>query len=300
MLEKINESFIFYNSNHDLIVGEYYIHCVNILKEFLKSYKKPINIILGNYPTNFNNENKTIRIGLQIEHIIVKYDVPVNSTHIMCNPVKYNNTDYLVRIDNLEYLESFDYVIEYSLPNINHMGSVKDNLRLQQYLHKNIHISTNIYDINFSKINRNQIITLFFAWSNRRAKFKDDVNKKNIQVLNIDNCFTKKCLTDVYDNTKILVNIHQTDYHETVEELRILPALMSGVIVIAEDSPYKETIPYYEYIIWEKIENIPQKILEVNENYDFFHEKIFGGDRLKNVLIEMDKQNLKNVIEKII
>ena len=215
-------------------------------------------------------------------------------------PVKYNNIDYIVRIDKMDSLESYDYVIEYSLPNINHIMTISDNPRIKKYLDKNIHISCNMYDIKFEKLNRSKIITLFFAWSGRRSTLYDSLINNDIQVQNVHNCFQKECLLDVYKNTKILINVHQTDFHDTAEELRILPALMSGVIVIAEDSPIKEKIPYHEFIIWEKIENIPNKVIDVQKNYDSYFESIFGGNKLKNVLLEIEKQNVINITEKIL
>jgi hypothetical protein len=200
----------------------------------------------------------------------------------------------------MDSLESYDYVIEYSLPNINHIMTISDNPRIKKYLDKNIHISCNMYDIKFEKLNRSKIITLFFAWSGRRSTLYDSLINNDIQVQNVHNCFQKECLLDVYKNTKILINVHQTDFHDTAEELRILPALMSGVIVIAEDSPIKEKIPYHEFIIWEKIENIPNKVIDVQKNYDSYFESIFGGNKLKNVLLEIEKQNVINITEKIL
>jgi hypothetical protein len=300
MIEKVKSSYIYYNPNYDLVVGEYYMHCVNVLKKFLSLYDNSINLVFGNYNPQFSNLNKTLKIGLQIEHTILKKAAHISSHSFFETPVKYNDTDYIVRIDKIDSLESYDYVIEYSSPNINHIMTISDNPRIKKYLDKNIHISCNMYDIEFEKLNRSKIITLFFIWSGRRSTLYNSLINNNIQVQNVQNCFQKECLLDVYKNTKILINIHQTDFHDTAEELRILPALMSGVIVIAEDSPLKEKIPYHEFIIWEKLENIPNKVIDVEKNYDFYFESIFGGNKLKNVLLEIEKQNVINIAEKIL
>jgi hypothetical protein len=75
------------------------------------------------------------------------------------------------------------------------------------------------------------------------------------------------------DKYKILVNIHQTDHYQTLEELRVLPALMTGILVISEDSPYKEHIPFSKHIIWSTYDNIVDTINNVLDNYDFFRKK---------------------------
>jgi hypothetical protein len=300
MVEKINLSYIYYNPNHDLVVGGYYIHCINVFKKFLTEYNKPINLVFGNYNPKFDNSNITLKIGLQIEHTILKKSIYNSPNFFFDTTVKYNDLNYVIRIDKMEYLESYDYIIEYSLPNINHIMTITDNPRIEKYLSKNIHISCNMYDFQFEKLNRSKIITMFFAWSGRRSTLYNNLINNNIQVQNLENCFQKECLTDAYKNTKILINVHQTDFHDTAEELRILPALMSGVIVIAEDSPLKEKIPYHEFIIWEKIENIPNKVIDIEKNYDLYFESIFGGNKLKNVLLEIEKQNVINITEKIL
>jgi hypothetical protein len=75
------------------------------------------------------------------------------------------------------------------------------------------------------------------------------------------------------DEYKILVNIHQTDSYCTLEELRVLPALMTGILVISEDSPYKEHIPFSNHIIWSSYDNMVDTINNVLTNYDFFRQK---------------------------
>ena len=282
-IKKINHNNLLYNSEYDLLTGEFYQHCLKLLTNFLELCDKPTNIILGNYPKMFNNSNRTFRITLQIEHIIVKNSFSSKPQQIFISPEKYNDVEYMVRIGNLEYLESFDFIFEYSLPNVYHIKTVEGIPRIDNLLQKIIPISPNMYDIDFIKRDRSEIITLFYAWTERRAKIYEDLKNKGITTLNINRCFSPECLLEIYKNTKILINVHQTDFHDTVEELRILPALRSGIIVIAEDSPLKEKIPYHEHIIWENLEKITDKVIEVNNNYDYFYEKIFGGDKLKNI-----------------
>ena len=106
-------------------------------------------------------------------------------------------------------------------------------------------------------------------------------------------------LKNLYLNTKILINIHQTDDHHTFEELRVISALQCGVIVIAEHSALNHLIPYNHLIIWSSYENIVEKTKEVLENYDEYHEKIFGNNNA-SILNELHDMNLKTLEEKIL
>ena len=120
--------------------------------------------------------------------------------------------------------------------------------------------------------------------------------------ININNCFEKKQLKALYRNTKIIINIHQTDHHHTFEELRVLPALLNGVIVIAENSPLYESIPYHKHVIWSSYDNILDKVIEVENNYENYYKKIFNEEFLAIVKkLEIDNYNnldykLQNIV----
>ena len=93
---------------------------------------------------------------------------------------------------------------------------------------------------------------------------------------------------------RILVNVHQTDHHHTFEELRVLPALCNGVLIISEEVPLKEEIPYSESIIWSSYDRLPETIEKVKENYDYYYKKIFT-EKLHSDLVKLQEDNLKNI-----
>jgi hypothetical protein len=88
--------------------------------------------------------------------------------------------------------------------------------------------------------------------------------------------------------------MHQNDDYNTFEELRILPALQNGVIVICENSPLSEMIPYNDYIIWSKYENILDKVNEVINKYDYYHDFIFYKEK-KHKLDDFNNINYDNL-----
>jgi hypothetical protein len=97
----------------------------------------------------------------------------------------------------------------------------------------------------------------------------------------INNCFETNKLEYILKNTKILINIHQTPHHDTLEELRVLPALECGVIIISEKSALNECIPYNDLIIWANYDYIIEKVNAVINNYYFYHDKIFSIENIK-------------------
>jgi hypothetical protein len=101
--------------------------------------------------------------------------------------------------------------------------------------------------------------------------------------ININNCFEPNKLEDILKQTKIIINIHQTPHHHTLEELRVLPALECGVIVISEKSPLIETVPYHDLIIWSSYDEIIEKVKEVINNYEFLHNKIFSVENIDRI-----------------
>jgi hypothetical protein len=127
----------------------------------------------------------------------------------------------------------------------------------------------------------------------RRYKLLENIKNLNIPHLNVNNCFEKLQLQNLYKNTKILINIHQTHHHHTFEELRVLPAIECGVIVICENSPLSHLIPYHNYIIWSSYDDILNKVNEVINNYDYYHNLIFT--QKSNILSELNHTNYETL-----
>jgi hypothetical protein len=101
-------------------------------------------------------------------------------------------------------------------------------------------------------------------------------------------------------NTKILINIHQTPHHDNLEELRCLPALLCGTLVIAEESPLKEYIPYSDYIIWTTYDNMLQTAHDVLINYEMYYNKIFINSNFSKVVKDMKTQTYNDLTQKLL
>jgi len=279
MIFKYNQIYFYYNDTDP--DNSYYNMIVEHIKNFI--YDNPtinINITLCNNNYNFMNTNKTIKININYKHTLVKkegistlLDTPYGEVEVD------DNNKYLVKIDRYDELNDSDIVIDYSIPNIINVNTC--NL-YNNFSKKYIYISSSIYDTYFIKDNRNiPILTTFIGLSySRYNNLLSNISNLKLPHINVNNCFNKDNLQILYKNTKIMINIHQTEDQHTFEELRVLPALECGIITICENSPLSESVPYHDYIIWSSYDNIIQKTIEVLNNYDYYHDLIFVKEKI--------------------
>ena len=285
-LESIKNSCILYEKNYTFYIKDYYNYVVKLVRKILTNNDYGINVLF-NYHNNIPNNNKNIVIGINYEHTLVKIGGRSAENSLPGNISNMDSDEkYLVRIDGYHNLINKNIIIDYSIPNL---ININKSLRYEDYYNKCIHISALLYKPYFNIENRNiKLLTTFINTNEpRRFRLLENIKNKNMEHININNCFEKKQLKVLYRNTKIIINIHQTVHHHTFEELRVLPALLNGVIIISEKSAFTEYIPYNEYIIWCEYDEIEKKVEEVNNNYKFYYDKIFVNSNLKKILNEM-------------
>ena len=65
----------------------------------------------------------------------------------------------------------------------------------------------------------------------------------------------------------------------------MLPALQRGIIVISEIIPMPDTVPYSKYILFEKLDKLPELIYNVSQNYEKYWNDIFSdGSEIEKML----------------
>jgi hypothetical protein len=148
------------------------------------------------------------------------------------------------------------------------------------------------------------LTTNFGNGSHRSNKFEETMRGESLYIVNAGrgsglSAFSNFQLQNLFDSTKIVLNIHGNDYEFTAEENRILPALLRGAIVIAEESPLKHLIPYSDYIFWEKIENLPLITREILNNYRKYYWKIHGPSSKFKYIVQNMIDNARNETRKI-
>lgn len=297
ILENINNSNLYYDDNSLYYIRDYYQYIISIIKNILLNNNLEINIIIGNYNYSFNNNYRNIIININYEHTLVKQGGrdTQNSLIGKIKVIDSDNDFYLVRIVDYNILINSNIVIDYSIPNIKNINELELYNNLSG---KFIYIAPLLYPF-YKEINNrtiNCLTTFINTEEPRRKKLLTDILDNNINHININNCFDKNNLEELYKKTKIMINIHQTYHHCTFEELRVLPALLNGIIVICEDSPLKENILYNNFVIWTKYDNIINTIKEVENNYNIYYDKIFNNLEIVNI-IELINKNNYNYLE---
>ena len=296
MIVEIKNNYLYYDdiNNISTIIRNYYSYIVEVLKELLTCPDiSNINIILGHNNFKFDNSNKTYKIFYNIEHTLIKQESPRDGAII--GKISYSdNKCYRVRLQHGNIFNSKNIILDYSLPNIH---NVQRSMIYKNLNKKFCYLAPCLIDKFSSNLNKREICVLTtFINPNipRRVKLKNELIKNNLPYKNVNNAFTIDAMIKLYNNTKILINIHQTEYHDTFEELRVLPALLSGTIIICENSPLNELIPYNNLLIWSSYDNMSNKAKEVYDNYDFYYNKIFTSDNI-NLLNKLHNENLNSL-----
>lgn len=274
----ISRAYLISDQGYDRAIRDYYQYVNSLLTNSLAIVDSRCVILLDSSGFSWLEFFLPIKkIVLQIEHTLVK---PGARDCVGAIPgqisIPGTSDKYLVRVVNLSKLQRANAVIEYSRINKFHVGQIPE---LATYASKAFCISPALYPLLESSLatpiqRELNTITLFGNPNEpRRKRFITTLGTLKVSSQNINNIFDG--VEDLYRHTKILINIRQTDHHDTLEELRVLPALRCGVIVISERSPLIEKTYYSKYIIWGELNELPSLALEVQKNYELWHKKIF-------------------------
>jgi hypothetical protein len=277
------------------MISEYYSFILFLINKILleKNIHKNINL----HYENFISDPNSINIHVNLEHTLVK-EGGRSLENIELSLFKYDNDNknYLIRIVDLHKYLSSDIVIDYSIPNIT-------NIKTCNYysnLNKEIYIPPLLYPYNSFTKNRDILLltTFIHPEEEKRKSFLNLLKNNELNVININNCYGIENHINLLKNTKIILNIRQTYHHDTFEELRCLPALLCGTLVISEIAPLKECVPYHDLIIWANMDNFVETINNVINNYDYYYDKIFNNNT-QSIFDKMMNQCIKDLTLKI-
>jgi hypothetical protein len=239
------------------------------------------------------NKIKKHSICHETEHSLVLpggRDLPMNTPMGKVPSMHDQNTTYTVRMCDCELLHH-DIVVQYSIPNI--LNFALSGLYQPSAIEKMVYIPAIEYD--FEPFHKKRELTPFTTFNHptrsRRNEILSTLWERGIRTINYKGISSKEDMMALYDSKAILINIHQTPHHHTMEELRLLPALLRGLVIVAEESPLITSVPYSDFIIWTSVDDMPSRVLDVITNYEVFFEKFFGpNSTLPCILINMRKK----------
>lgn len=200
-------------------------------------------------------------------------------------------------------MSTADQIIEYSIPNtINVLQSSCRHLYL-----KKSHVIAPILSprmINNSWQGRDLEKTFTIMSppraGDRRSAIVDELRRMGLPTTNISGLIGG--VSARMSSIGILVNLHQTEEHHTLEELRILPALLQGVLVVSEPAPLVEEVPYSKFVIFASPDEMPKVISRVKENYEKIWTETFAtGEFTKIVdrLVESNRKTFKELVRNL-
>lgn len=281
--ELVGQAILISRSNPEIVIHDYYFYILELLRGNLRFLSKNCFVLYECNKFNyFNIFLPILRINLQIEHTLVKPGGRDIEGSLMGSlSIPNSSGHYLVRIANLPRLILANIIFDYSRINL---YNIKHGKVFKSYFKKTFCISPTLYPLNIDPDERDGVITLFGnPEDSRRKLFLENLKRHRIDSINVTGVYYD--IDAIYRKVKIVINIRQTEYHDTLEELRVLPALRSGAIIICESAPYTEKTWYSKFILWGSLSELPDLIADTERNYNQIHRQIFGDSVLDSPFI---------------
>jgi len=268
---------------------------VNYVCELLQSVVGNDRLVIVG-PIEGEIPSKALLVGINFEHTLVSPGgrhsdgAPLGIVRVIDSP----ETKYTVRIANRYYLSECDLVIDYSIPNCFH---VRSSRKFPEIAKRQVYIAPCLYPIVWNRTGRTiDILTTFLDTSQPRRKAL--LESAGSLCTNVSSCFEGSELCRLYQSAKILINIHQTPHHHTLEELRVLPAIQNGVIVLAEKSPLFDLVPYHDCIVWVTYETALDVAKTILAEYDDTWSRLFTP-KMRGILESLHESNCEALRQKI-
>lgn len=233
----------------------------------------------------------SLRVFFQAEHNLVlpggrglREGDPVGTVASMFD----SGEKYHVRVWEKPLYLSSDVVIE---PTMQNVENIRRSNALPASVVKRIVYAPSIpwaYDAGGDRPLR--VITNFGREDEpRRAEIMERLLAACPSYRNVQGVHGMDAVRDLYSSVRIIVNVHQTEHHHSIEEYRVLPALSRGCVVISEDVPLRDVIPYGEHVLWCGYDEIPDLVADVDSRYETYFESIHGaGSELRQVFDRME------------
>jgi len=279
----MNISIIIYTINWVYRLYEEYIL---LFKKFIdKYYNTIINIDIKYYDINIYDKSIIEKLNIN-NYDKIFYSGDISFYNIIYSI--YNKKLYFINIEQLSHVNYYKYII-----NINNKSNIIDyseeNIEFLKESYISFLVPPYFENIDINKNNKN-IDVLSIINNEYRKNIYESIN---LNKLSIDNCYGNE-RDNLFNKTKIYINIHCSDEHKTMEMIRLVNLITRKVIIISQKSICNNLLFLNKFIIiCNNNIDLPLYINEVLNNYDNYYDKIYGNfDKDYNDYISYIKENI--------
>lgn len=271
-----------------------YIICNNFVYKYIEDYITPLlHIINAKLVTDFDYFNFTYD---DTNNYIFIQDIP---SYLLCIFDKKQNI-YFLNIEQLSSESKFNRhmllydnyqninIIDYSYANLTYYNNFKNNKYIIPY---QINYSE-IYNTNKQK----EICLIGDCLPINRQIIIHALKAKNI-IVDIINGFGKQRDDELF-KYKILLNISFQKDFNVFESIRCDRCVYNKMIVISDMKENNEKHHLKDYVIFEEYENIPDKVVDVINNYDYYYDKLFKNFDIEQISCKINDIS-REVLEKL-
>ena len=264
-------------------VFELYKEYIISIYLFIKKYYPQINISIIFYDLDKIDINELQRIDYDnFDKIIYTGDISIFNNIVSF--LKYSQKVYFLNIEQLSHVNYYNMIknvnsrvsfLDYSEENISYIKTFSNQniIIIPPYFEV---INDNITNIN--NINNKNIDILTILNNDYRKEFFNNIGldpKYNTMILR--QTFDKE-RNEIFSKTKIYINIHGSEMHNTMELIRIVNLIMHKVIVISQNSICSNLLFLKDYIIIANdINHFKEYVDEILLNYHQYYNKIYGN-----------------------
>ena len=267
------------------------------IKKFINENYKNINIdILFFEISSFDINNINFD-----QYNIIFYSGDINIINLILDKIN-NNYDklYFINIEQMSHPSYYKLIRNIDI-NLNIIDYSEENIPFFKNIYNKVFLIPPHFNINNNKNNKKIDILSFNNNEYRNKilkKIKNNLDDK-FNILLLNNCYHD--VRDKYfSESKIYINIHCSDEHQTMEMIRIVNLIMNKVIIISQKSLYSDLLFLNKYIIIyndidDNIDNLNNHVNDILLNYDYYYNKIYSEFN-----IEEYYNYIKNNVDKLI
>ncbi|NDE16433.1 hypothetical protein EBZ80_16025 [bacterium] len=313
--ETVNDGVTLFVENRVAREEDYYLYIVSLMRllDYARLRDAPLCIDLDTSAAPSSSQQDVTGAGrfvivrINTEHTLVKpggRDTEgAMRGHVPIRDSTMTGETYLVRLHRRAEFESCHLLLDYSVPNVVNtaMSAFPSHI-------PHVYVAPLLYyppppPVPVEHRNIPCLTTFVRTCEPRRARFLEQLRRRCPAAENRNDVFGHHALLQVYRRTRVLMNIRQTDHHDTLEELRVLPALLCGVLVISEDVPLRTCVPYHAHVLWcSSFDEMMDTLDDVSRHYDQYVSRIFDQTfyDLMDTLHAQNQERLQNAMARIL